>query len=209
MVPAALLFWTFALTQVRALAPWIPLALTALLSVGSYWLPGDRDHDQYIHVLSFGVFFAIGVYGRGILVRSVTKHPWLVLLVSTLVYSSLTFVRDRWPYRTAYALSDIPWMLAACGMLLAVCVFVCRADILARWLSLVGRRTLPVYVLHLPLAASVVMLPFWPKLAALLGGWAPVAVSLFVAAASLGIHALCMRTQARYLFTAPRSAITG
>ncbi|MCT9001995.1 hypothetical protein N4R40_06410 [Microbacterium sp. PMIC_1C1B] len=43
-----LVFWTFALAAVHKWPPWLVLTMCAAASIGSYWLPGSRDHDQYI-----------------------------------------------------------------------------------------------------------------------------------------------------------------
>lgn len=100
--------------------------MCAAASIGSYWLPGSRDHDEYIHIISYTVFFALGIYGRELITTIVTKHALAALVTALCLYKALDIVRHIEPRRAALAISDVPWMLSAAIALISASVLLCR-----------------------------------------------------------------------------------
>lgn len=99
------------------------------------------------------------------------------------------------------------WMVLSAIAVLAgvsICVLVDRVEPVAAGLRWIGRRTLPIYVIHMiPLALVDRMLSgvdAWVFSGPVLAALEPLLVTAVVIAASLGAHALLMRIGAGRLF---------
>ena len=83
---------------------------------------------------------------------------------------------------------------------------------LAGPLGRLGRQTLPVYVLHMPVLALVAQLPAWVgpgrgPFALAAAVLYPLLLTAVIAAACLGLHAVLVRVGGRYLFEMPRARL--
>jgi uncharacterized membrane protein YcfT len=135
----------------RRLPFWIMLAaafaLSATASAGLVAVPGDRG-GLYRNLL----FFLAGIYGTSLVKRIAVEAGWLRLALAGVPYLSVLAVVDHFGLETAFGL----WPVLS---LIAVVLGVTAASLVTRWerpakaIASIGRRTLPIYVIHLPLVA--------------------------------------------------------
>lgn len=177
---------------------------TALASVASL-LPIDEANR--VSVLLHLVYFVFGARFPD-LVRwgaTWTRTGVLPLLTVAFVVASALLAYAGLPSSLEVVLLSVvglPW-----GLLLAVRV--ARAPRTAAALSWVGRRTLPVYVLHIPVLGVVHHLGLGPHLgpepfALPLATAYPLLVTAVVVAGTLAAHAALVRLGLGALFTLPR-----
>jgi uncharacterized membrane protein YcfT len=135
----------------RRLPFWIMLAaafaLSATASAGLVAVPGDRG-GLYQNLL----FFLAGIYGTSLVKRIAVEAGWLRLALAGVPYLGVLAVVDHFGLETAFGL----WPVLS---LIAVVLGVTAASLVTRWerpakaIASIGRRTLPIYVIHLPLVA--------------------------------------------------------
>ncbi|MBP2437041.1 acyltransferase family protein [Microbacterium amylolyticum] len=203
----ALAVWSALLTTVRRADPGLVLVLLGTVSVLSSWMPLLEGSDQYRNICRYAVFFAIGVYGARLLRRWMSDEPARVL-----GWSALAFVAFRgleWFVDTEH-IGDfvaLPRDIAGALALLAAIVFVCRLRPASTALAWIGRRTLPIYVMHGLLLELLILFPGWwvrplQSSEALLQ-LSPILITLGCAAAAIAVYELAMRTPARVVFVLP------
>lgn len=123
--------------------------LSAAASAGMLDVPGNRG-GVYQNLL----FFLAGLYGKAIIERLAATATWLRLAVVGVPYGCVLVLIDRFDAKTWFGL----WPMT-CAV--AVVLGVTAAGLTVRWTALsklasgIGRRTLPIYVLHMPLLALV------------------------------------------------------
>lgn len=188
-----------------------PLAVLAVATTISVTLSGWGIHEaNRFSVLFHLTFFLVGAYYPR-LVHATARSGWsLRTLLAAYVVGSLLLVWAD-PPRSVEILA-----LSLVGVPLGVLAAVRLADVRAvsRPLTWLGRRTLPVYVLHMAVLAVLVHLPrpalTDPSTVALVAlALSPLVVSVVVVAASLGLHAVLVRTGGGLLFNAPSVLTTG
>ncbi|GAA0582917.1 acyltransferase [Kribbella sandramycini] len=124
-------------------------ALSATASAGLLDVPGNRG-GVYQNLL----FFLAGLYGKSLIEELAARASWRRLLLLGVPYAGLLAVVELFDAKTWFGL----WPVVS-GV--AIVLGVTAAGLLARveWLSnglaSIGRRTLPIYVLHMPLLALV------------------------------------------------------
>jgi peptidoglycan/LPS O-acetylase OafA/YrhL len=198
--------WTIVLAALRRVHPMVILIPLGMLSIASFWLPGENGVDHYVRVLQYGFFFGLGVYGKPILRKLVSGNLRRVSAVALAGYvvtrvimsagsdvdvveATLTIVRD-----TAAAVVAIVAIAAICHL---------------RWarvpLVWVGCRTLPIYVMHGPMIAALTDLTGWGFVVGTRGvAWAaPLVGTVVISAVAVGAHAVLSRTPLRILFELP------
>jgi len=125
----------------------LAFVLSATASAGLLDLPGDRG-GVYQNL----VFFLAGLYGKSLLEDLAARASWRRLLLVGTPYVVLLGVIARFDAKTWFGL----WPLVS-GV--AIVLGVTAAGLVTRWVRLsnalasVGRRTLPIYVMHMPLLA--------------------------------------------------------
>ena len=212
-VPDSMLWFIFALvvyvvvlSSLRRVPPIAVVAVLAVVSVASGAAPMTRDEALWLHGVYYAVFFAVGVYLAPMLrALAESRWPWRVPLAvvvfvvcqqlwqhgveGTVLESGLRLLRDS----SAVALSIV---------VIAVAVRWRPAASLA---SAIGRRTLPIFVLQLPLIWALFLLPpvEWSLALAPVRYLAPALGTALIVAAALGIHACIMRGRGRVLFGLP------
>ncbi|MEV0719717.1 acyltransferase family protein [Asanoa sp. NPDC050611] len=191
---------------VRRVPRWAVLvpaaALSAVAAAGLVPTPGDRG-SFYQNL----VFFLGGLYFRPQVERLAARRrrlaPFAAAFAAALVLMALLGAQSWFGV----------WLLVS---VVAVVFGVVASARLARWPALhdrlvrLGRITLPIYVIHMPVLAVLHRLLVGP-LSALGGAW-QVFVAVFypplltgvVVASSLGIHRGLMAVGARRLFSLPR-----
>jgi uncharacterized membrane protein YcfT len=210
LLPGTGLWFIYALALYSVVAkvllpvpPPVQLAAAAVVSavVGSGLL--DVGNFAWRNMAMYFVFFLLGMHGRA-QVERFAQRAGAPLTVGLGVASVLAVaVVDR------AGLRQVPfvWLLVSCAAVLfgvALSVQLARIPVLASHLSWLGERTLPVYLLHVPVVALLVAL-----LESLLDpgrelGTALVAVTALVAAATSLVAYSPLQRAFPWLFAVPR-----
>ncbi len=173
--------------------------LSATASAGLLDVPGNRA-GVYQNL----IFFLIGLHYRPLFEKLAEVATWRRLAAGAAGYAVLLGAMA--------ALGAKTWF----GVWPAVCVLatvlgVTAAALVSNWplgsgLASLGRRTLPIYVLHMPVLAGLHWLLLEP-LSTAGAGWQwvaalaePVLLTAVVVAACLGLHRALLAARARWLF---------
>ena len=172
---------------------------------------GVEGADLYRRVVYYALFFGVGVYARQAVSWFVSGRIRWKLAVAVGGYVLVVLVG-----RSEIALSPVALVVirllrefAASFAVLAIVVILCRSQFLARPVAAIGRLTLPIYVLQMPLLWVFLMYPDWsgllqsPALRALM----PLVGLTAITIVSLGTYWLAMRTPLRWLFEMPRRKV--
>ncbi|QJU52644.1 acyltransferase [Herbiconiux sp. KACC 21604] len=203
----ALAVYVLVLTSLQRVPPTVVLGGLALLAALSGVAPAELAEEQWLHILYYGVFFAAGVYlpgavrwfaggrvvvklGCALALFLVLERVWQLTEMGTALESSVRLVRD----------------LVAVAVAVGLCALIARAAWLARPLALVGRRTLPIYILQLPAIWLLCLVPVVADLhdAPVVFALGPVLGTAFVVAASMLGFTLVRGTVLENLFRLPR-----
>ncbi|SKB03108.1 Acyltransferase family protein [Agreia bicolorata] len=212
-VPDSMLWFIFALaayvivlSSVNRVPRGAVLGVLAALSIASGAVPVTRDEALWLHVVYYAVFFAVGVHAAPalqLLARS--RRPFVLpLSAGTFIVCELA-----WQRSTEGTILETALRLLRDGAAVAVSIVVIA--LLVRWrpfervASAIGQRTLPIFVLQLPLIWLLFLLPpvGWSLEFAPVRYLAPVLGTALIVVAALGIHRLLMRGRARVLFELP------
>jgi len=205
VVPDTTLWYVFALAvyiAVLGLLHRVPawLVLTGLVALCLATHVLTTSDQLWSKVPELFVFFAIGVYGAGPLRRLGERASWGLAVLAGVV-AVLVTASGRWAEGVASAEAVVFVLRCVAFLVLAVVVVVLavRWGPLRRLGLVLGRRTLPIYVLH----------PLWIALLLAYAGGArevtattvgsllyPPVVTALVVLASLAVHALAARAHA-------------
>ena len=182
-------------------AAWV-LAGAVTLSVVSSEL-GIQEWNRFSVLFHF-TYFALGALAPQVIRRMAERAP-VPLPVLAGAYVGFTVLLWQLDLPTGVYLL----LASALGVPLGVrsAVVLARTDRPAQLLAWIGRRTLPVYVMHTAVLATLLHLP--PVLdlesgSALRGVLHPVVVSGIAVLVSLGAHAVLLRLGATWLFALPQ-----
>ncbi|RLP77861.1 hypothetical protein D9V32_00560 [Mycetocola tolaasinivorans] len=196
----------------RGVPRWIPLGLAAALSIavgaGVIDIVSNRGS-----LLANLLFFLIGAYAsRHVLKFAARPRPVLAGALALLYLGAFALVRVT-------AVEQVPGVLPALaligvGMGLAIAPLLARIPKLGTGLAALGARTLPIYVIHMPVLVLIDALIVGPlsdaggvvQLAAAIT--LPVIVTTVVIAASLWIARLISRDGLRWLLDLPSARHT-
>lgn len=197
----------FALAKaLRGLPAPLVLAAAAALATSTSWLP--LDETNRVAVLAHFGYFAFGAYYPHLFRRLAgLRLPLLGLLAA---YAGLSGVLELVGAPRSVTLL----LLSLIGVPMGVTISVRlsgRAP--ARPLAWLGRRTLPVYVLHMAVLAVVAHLPIgldigWGPATGLLALAYPAAMTGLITVTCLGLHRLLTRGGLGFLFAAPDALVT-
>ncbi|GGD31468.1 hypothetical protein GCM10010915_09720 [Microbacterium faecale] len=203
----ALAIWTVVLAAVHKVSPAAVLIVLGTISVMSFYLPGDGG-DQYRNVLRYFVFFAVGVYAASRFRGEVSHRPVRAAGIAVAVFTGVAFIAKFGVDGNVGNILTVPRDISGAVIVMVLALALTKVPGLGRALAWTGRRTLPIYVMHVPLLELLTMFPTW-WLGALDNGivhaLAPVAITLAITAASVGTHALVVRTPARVVFMLPEA----
>ncbi|MCI2238436.1 acyltransferase family protein [Paenibacillus sp. TRM 82003] len=192
----------------------VVVAAAAAVATASFatWLPAPWGSES---VLQNGVWYFLGAACAGRL-RELAARPrplWAAVAAAGLLGAGVLLWRLD-PGVVGQAVAELPLRLLAVttGVLLAVQLTTSLPRLAAPWVRL-GRRTLPVYVLHpvLLFVLHPVLLVLDERLLSALPGPLPQAAALLyppllsaaLVLASVGVHALLLRAGAAWLFALP------
>ncbi|MFC0625083.1 acyltransferase family protein [Kribbella deserti] len=149
---------------VRGIPPALILAaafgLSAIAAAGLLEVPGNRG-GVYQNL----VFFLGGLYGKALIERLAANASWTRLALVGVPYAVLLGVIEAYDAKTWFGI----WPLAsvvAVGLGVTAAGLITRSAVLTDGLANLGRRTLPIYVLHMPLLALTHALLIGPLSAA-------------------------------------------
>lgn len=202
-----LAFWTAVLATARRIHAWVILAALFGLTMLSFTIEWETQTDFYIRVLRYGFYFAVGVYLRPMIERLIGERMWWSVAASAAAFVGfhllLPIENAVWlPIRVVAPLRD----LAAVGLSMSiVAAAVTHFGALRKPLTWVGKRTLPIYVLHSLVIWTLIKLPGWGFLMRLPvhKHVAPALWAVIVALICVGVYSMLMRTPARCLFEMP------
>lgn len=174
----------------------------------------DSDTFQWWKIPELALFFAIGVYGKGLFLRIAGAHQLLgaaIAIPAFLGLSVLSLALDMDPflYQVIFTLRGV----AAVVALVAVISALTRNRAMAAGGSFIGRRTLGIYLLHAPVIDGIVLAfhgPFSPAASAVAGSIPlaliyPLVLTAAVVAACLGLNHLCNACGLEFLFRRPQA----
>jgi len=202
---AALAIWSTILAAMRRVPPAAVLIVLAALSIASFSLP-TNGAEQYSNMIRYFVFFAVGVYAADRICNLIQRSPWVTALVAAGVFIATALASSFGPSERVDDVLTVPRDIAGAMIVMLLAVALCRLPGVGRGLAWVGRRTLPIYVMHAIVLDLLVMHSDWwaglfetrPARAL-----APVLIMLAITGVAVAIHALAMRTPARVLFVLP------
>lgn len=214
-VPDSMLWFIFALAAYVALLaslhrvpPAVMLAVLAVVSVASGAAPLARDEALWLHAVYYAVFFAAGVY-LAPMIRALAENRsgWRVPL--TVLAFLVCQVAWQQSIEGTVLESGLRLMRDSSAVVLSIIVI----ELLVRWppfaevAGAIGRRTLPIFVLQLPLIWVLFLLPpvEWALTIAGVRHLAPLLGTALIVLAALGIHSLVMRGPGRVLFGVPEA----
>ncbi len=131
----------------RSLVLGLAFALSATASAGLIPVPGDRA-GVYQNL----VFFLAGLYTKTLIEKLAAQATWLRLALIAVPYAVLLAVVAVFDAKTWFGL----WpLVSGVAIVLGVTAagLVTRFSRLTTALASIGRRTLPIYVMHMPLLA--------------------------------------------------------
>ncbi|MGA1838747.1 acyltransferase [Herbiconiux sp. 11R-BC] len=203
----ALALYVVVLTSLQRLPWFVVLGLFAALAVASGLVPASHAEEQWLHIIYFSVFFAAGVYLPKLFVwfsRGRIPVKLLGTLGAFVAFQLLWQLTEQGEVfeTSARLLRDT----AAVALAIVVCAIVSRIPAVAQVLARVGRRTLPIYILQLPVIWALCLLPVVPALfeIPLVRYLGPVLGTMVVVGVSLLVFRLMERTHLRYMFRMPR-----
>lgn len=201
----ALAVWTALLTTLRRVDPALVLVGLTILSIAAAYLPVVDNNDQYRNIARYALFFAIGVYGSAWIRGRVAQRPGATAAQAAGVAAVCAIIMVLGDNPDVAAVLSAPRDAAAALLLLTAVAIACRVGPVGRALAWIGRRTLPVYVMHGLLLEALLLSPLRNQLLGLplVGALSPLIVTLAVAAVAVGVHALVIRTPLRVVFALP------
>ncbi|MCH8612242.1 acyltransferase family protein [Arsenicicoccus dermatophilus] len=198
------------LTALRRVPAAVVVGVLALLHLVVQSFPSSDQ--MWVRTLPYYVYLAVGVHLAARL-RRLTDSP-LATAAAGVVFAGawvLLQLTEGDGARPVHAVANLVACLAAAVLLMGVARLLCLWRPVATVGSFVGRRTLEIYVLHLPMVAALRMLPA-DRLDGLRGvlaahpalalAYPPVVACAFVAL-SLALRVLLDRIGLRWLFTMP------
>lgn len=204
---ALALYFVLARLTLRVPTPCL-LGAAAAMAASASWLPIDEANR--VSLIVHFVHFAVGVRCPELVRRlAEDRRPLTVSLTVAFVVGTVLIGWSGVSLSVEITLLSL--LGVPCGIRLAAAS--ARLPRLADGLAWIGRRTLPVYVLHVPLLAVVHhvgpdLLPDGGVPALALATAYPLLVSAAVVVACLALHGIAVRVGLRALFELPRRRST-
>lgn len=196
----------FALAKaLRCVPAPLVLAAAAAVAMSTSWLP--LDETNRVAVLSHFGYFAFGAYYPHLVRRLVGLRLPLTGLLAA--YAGVSIVLGLTGVPRSVALLVLSLVGVPIGVTAAARL---SGTVVARPLAWLGRRTLPVYVLHMAVLAVVAHLPIglqlgWAPATGLLAVVYPAVMTGLIALTCLGVHRLLVGGGLGFLFAAPAALL--
>lgn len=211
LVPSSVLWFIYALAlysilvrAARRLPGWLQVLAAAAVSI--VFGGGVVRVDEYVwrSMLTFFVFFLIGVHYRPLVERAAARVTWPRALVIFAAYVAVTFSVGQLlvekPPGVRFALS-----LFALAAGVAMSIVVVRLPV-ARVVTALGRRTLPVYVAHMivvKLLGAVLVSLGWEATSPLAVGAMVLGGALVAVTVSLALERALVAAGAPWFYALP------
>ena len=213
VIPDTTLWFVFALgvyvpllAALRRVHPALVLTALAVLSIEVGRLPAEVG-GLWVRIPEYAFYFAFGVHGAPLLsffTRRALVRKLAVVLALYLVASRAVKLPSL-PFEATGAAVVATSTLAVLTLIAAASLVGERWPVLLRPAAAVGRRTLPIFLMHPPMIWVLMSIPGALTLWGLPGAaWAaPAVCTALVVAACLIAHAAMRRTPLRVLFELP------
>jgi len=202
----ALGFWAIAFIFLRPLPPVLVLTLFAATGVVGDLIRSSLP-SRLVPVLIYGIFFALGVYGKQYLLEFLKTQVVTKLVVLTITHAAIhRLAQVEGLDRVLRSLIVDLRSVAAIALFASLFVILVRWPPLGRFLAAIGQRTLPLFVCHLPLLWIVLnvsalrdalTLPHLELIWPLMG-------LTYLAGGSLAVHWVTRKIGARHMFDVPQ-----
>jgi uncharacterized membrane protein YcfT len=202
----ALVVWTLVLCALRRLPHVMNFAIALAISVGSGLIPRVSGGDLYLQVLYYGVFFAFGVYAAPVARWLAGRQLWWKIMLGTAAFvfaMTVIPILQRSGILGVFSIRIVKDLVAALAVIpiAAGIAFIPKVGI---GLAYLGRRTLPIYVLQLPILWILISnrskMPWGSEAFRLIS---PFLFLVIIVASALAIHWFLMRSPGRVLFELP------
>jgi len=204
----ALAVWAALLSSLRNVEPRLVFGLLVAVSIASFSFAGTPGFDHYISIAQYAFMFAAGVYWRHAIVERTERGPvsWTAMLA--LAVFAFCWLLNEFAYRTDVSIAvSVPQRLSAAFLLLVGARMLCGITVIRAPLVWIGRRTLPIYVLHPLLIDSIRLIPghgMWMDHDVIRPVWWPLLVTVAITLVAAAFYELARRTPARILFEVPQ-----
>lgn len=207
----ALAFWAFLFVFLKRLPAWLVLLVFASTNVAGILLRDIiPEGTQVMPVLRYGLFFAIGVYGGKYATRFLRSDVAPKAITLAFIYPVIDAISkvDGIDRLGRVFLLDVR-SIVGIGAVAAVLAICCRWNLFAKISGYIGRKTLPLFVCHLPLlwlvinnsTVHAVLTPHGLELA-----W-PLLGVIYLTAGSLLIDFSARKIGAKHIFDVPEILI--
>jgi fucose 4-O-acetylase-like acetyltransferase len=202
----ALVVWTLILCALHRLHPAVNFAIAFAVAEASNSIPRGVGGDLYIQVLYYGVFFAFGVYAAPVARWLAARQLWWKLLLGAGVFAfavTIIPIVQQADVLGVFTIRPLKDLLTA----LSIIPFTAAIALIPKGgqgLAYLGKRTLPIYVLQLPILWFLIskrsQMPWDSEVFRIV---APFMFLAIVVAVALAIHWFLMRSPGRVLFEMP------
>lgn len=179
----------------------VTLALGLVLAqLSTLW--GGHSTWNYQSLASYFIYFAIGLHFRALITQHFARFDWRYPVVAGAL--TLTVMGLGRLFHDYYGgVLHVVTGLLSCATAAQLFAWLCQRFTM-RWLREIGRRTLPIYVLHMffiyPLGA-VLPVSDHPLVLTLM----PVAMTLLIPTASMALYHIILKLTGRWTFTMPHT----
>jgi uncharacterized membrane protein YcfT len=198
----------FVVSKLLRKAPMAPVLFAALMlstisAAGWLDVPGNRA-GLYQNLF----FFLCGLYFRPHVESLATRTSWLRVGVTGFGYAAILGVLHFFDVKQTPGVWPLASMLATVFGV-TVMAKVSQWAALGNLLATLGRQTLPIYIIHMPVVATIHWLLIGPLSAApsavqlVVALVEPIVLTAGVTAFCLGLHSLLQRARAGWLFDLP------
>lgn len=204
----ALVIWSLLLAAVRRVPRNAVLIVLTAVSILSFYLPYENGTDQYRNVLRYAVLFAVGVYFSSAIREAVTHKTRVTAVVAFATFGVASFIAWFGVDARLGNVLTVPRDVSGAIIVMVFAVLLAKIPRLNAGLAWIGRRTLPIYVIHgVVLDLLVVYADAWRGFAdaPLAGAVSPIAATIVIVIVALGVYEAVVRTPARVVFALPKA----
>lgn len=147
----ALGFWALLFIFLRKLPTALVISLFIITGVAGDMLRGDIP-SRWVAVLVYGIFFVLGVYARDTMFSFVASNlmPKAVVLAAAYIGMHFVFRAQKLDPIVRSLAIDVRSLIAI-GLFACIFALLVKMRWLARPLAFIGRHTLSIFVMHMPL----------------------------------------------------------